>query len=143
MTRLSDRDIVALTLWGEARGEHVEGRIAVACVLQNRLATLKWGSTYEAVCRAPYQFSCWNASDPNQPTLLAMAAQLMKGATLSDRRFKECQWIADGLLTDALQPRVGFATHYYSTSLKTAPTWAATGTFVEQVGRHRFFEGVK
>ena len=32
-----DRDILARTLWGEARGEGLAGQIAVACTIRNRV----------------------------------------------------------------------------------------------------------
>jgi N-acetylmuramoyl-L-alanine amidase len=31
-----------------------------------------WGKDIESVCRALWQFSCWNAGDPNLPKLLAV-----------------------------------------------------------------------
>jgi spore germination cell wall hydrolase CwlJ-like protein len=35
--QLSQLDTLALTIYGEARGERVEGRVAVACVVRNRI----------------------------------------------------------------------------------------------------------
>lgn len=64
-----DRDILARTLWGEARGEGLAGQIAVAWTIRNRVNDGKakswWGEGYAGVCQAPYQFSCWNKNDPN------------------------------------------------------------------------------
>ena len=64
-----DRDILARTLWGEARGESLAGQIAVAWTIRNRVNDGKakswWGEGYAGVCQKPYQFSCWNKSDPN------------------------------------------------------------------------------
>ncbi|HJR27754.1 MAG TPA: cell wall hydrolase, partial [Pseudomonas sp.] len=64
-----DRDVLARTLWGEARGEGLPGQIAVAWAIRNRVNDGKarswWGEGYAGVCQAPYQFSCWNKSDPN------------------------------------------------------------------------------
>jgi len=63
-------DILAKTLWGEARGEGREGLIAVAWVIKNRADNPGWwGKSIELVCLKPYQFSCWNADDPNAPYL--------------------------------------------------------------------------
>ena len=42
---LDDAQVIALTLYGEARGEGVEGRIAVANVIRNRLTSGRWGET--------------------------------------------------------------------------------------------------
>ena len=64
-----DRDILARTLWGEAWGESLAGQIAVAWTIRNRVNDGKdkswWGEGYGGVCQKPYQFSCWNKSDPN------------------------------------------------------------------------------
>ena len=64
-----DLDILARTLWGEARGESLAGQIAVAWTIRNRVndgnAKSWWGEGYVGVCQKPYQFSCWNKNDPN------------------------------------------------------------------------------
>lgn len=68
-----DRDILARTLWGEARGESPVGQIAVAWTIQNRVNDGKakswWGEGYAGVCQKPYQFSCWSRNDPNYASL--------------------------------------------------------------------------
>ena len=64
-------DVLARTIWGEARGEGKEGMEAVASVILNRTEIAKrldgywWGNTIIQVCQKPYQFSCWNKLDPN------------------------------------------------------------------------------
>ena len=73
-----EADVLARTIWGEARGEGLEGMRAVANVILNRvkIAELKngfwWGSNIIQVCQKPYQFSCWNRSDPNFKKLQAV-----------------------------------------------------------------------
>ena len=57
--RLSDLEVTLVTLFGEARGEPVEGLIAVGSVIRNRVKAARFGSTYRAVCLARWQFSCW------------------------------------------------------------------------------------
>ena len=66
-----DLDIAARTIWGEARGEGPEGMRAVAHVIANRATKGGWwGDTLWSVCLKPWQFSCWNLSDPNRQKLL-------------------------------------------------------------------------
>jgi len=136
---MTEQDAVALTLYGEARGEPVDGRIAVACVLINRRHDGRWGTSFVAVCLARRQFSCWNDTDPNVDGLHDLLTCSPARRTLAVR---ECYWIADGVLADALRPRVGAATHYYATSMPTPPRWAAAGQFVAEIGHHRFYAGV-
>lgn len=138
---VTDRDVVALTLYGEARGESLEGQLAVASVLLNRRADGRWGQTFTAVCRAPWQFSCWNVTDPNRATLNRLAADLEHG-TVTDAALRRCLWLADGVVAGVLPSSVRRATHYYATSLRDTPKWAKTGTLVGRVGNHLFFEHV-
>src|SRR3546814_9887201 len=57
-------DLLARTIWGEARGEPVRGMEAVAAVVMNRVARPGWwGRTVASVCTKAYQFACWNEDD--------------------------------------------------------------------------------
>ena len=53
-----DERIVALTLLGEARGEGVDGMLAVGMVVQQRSIERK--KRPATICLQPKQFSCWN-----------------------------------------------------------------------------------
>jgi hypothetical protein len=68
-TTNTDRDILARTLWGEARGEGLAGEIAVAWTIRNRVFDGNpkswWGEGYAGGGMKPWQFSCWNQNDPN------------------------------------------------------------------------------
>jgi N-acetylmuramoyl-L-alanine amidase len=141
--------IVALTLWGEGRGEPVEGRIAIACVVRNRMrADLGgdgqpdwWGEGYDGVCLAPFQFSCWNRRDPNYRKLLVLASQ--PHAWLDDSVLAENLWIAEGVVGGRLRDRVGQATHYHAAHLTPAPPWTVGAQLVGRVGAHLFYGRVR
>jgi spore germination cell wall hydrolase CwlJ-like protein len=64
-----DRDILARTLWGEAREESLAGQIAVASTIRNRVDDGKtkswWGEGYSGVCQKPCQFSCLEERAPD------------------------------------------------------------------------------
>ena len=61
-----DIDVLARTIYLEARGETHEGRIAVAHVIKERTeAKGRWKDTVLEVCLQPWQFSCWNHENPN------------------------------------------------------------------------------
>ena len=53
-----DRDVLARTLYGEARGEGLAGQIAVAWTIRNRVKDGKdksfWGEGYGGVSQKPY-----------------------------------------------------------------------------------------
>lgn len=140
---LSEREVVALTIYGEARGEPLEGRVAVACVIRNRVRRPGWwGHGYREVCLKPAQFSCWNATDPNRDVLEAASQRLQDGETSpGDTLWQECLWIADGVMADKITDRVGQATHYYESHI-APPRWVDGATLVTVVAHHQFYTNV-
>lgn len=139
MVTEKDRDILARTLWGEARGESLIGQIAVAWAIRNRVndGTERswWGEGYAGVCQAKYQFSCWNKSDPNFPYL--NGAKQIPARELAQARLGADQ-VIDGKAPDP----TGGATHYYAVSMKTPPAWAAKAKQTFKLGGHIFFKDV-
>ncbi len=136
-----DRDTLARTLWGEARGEGVPGMAAVAAVIVNRMrasarriaqgqAPAWWGGPDAAgVCRTPWQFSCWNRDDPNRALLEALAPD---AAVLLPART-----IADAALDGRLGDPTGGADHYHARGLK--PAWVRGRRPAATIGRHVFY----
>lgn len=141
---LVDRSVVALTLWGEARREPIEGLVAVACVIRNRVRTQYRGTTYREVCLAPWQFSCWRKEGgaANHAAVLTLAQQLVSGQLIEDRAFHECAWVTDGVMADLLRDRVGTARHYHAARMHPRPKWAVGKTPAFHVGGHLFFERI-
>lgn len=133
-----DRDILARTLWGEARGETLAGQIAVACTIRNRvndgIAKSWWGEGYAGVCQKPYQFSCWNRNDPNYQFLIDVKQ-------IPFRELAQARIAADQVI-DGKVDSTGGATHYYALSMKTPPAWAAKAKQTLKLGGHVFFKDV-
>lgn len=129
-------DVLARTLWGEARGEGAAGMEAVACVILNRVhvADAKggywWGRDIVSVCQKPYQFSCWNRSDPNYRVLLTV--------TDKDVHFATALRLARRAVIGALPDTTGGATHYHAKSI--LPDWAAGQAPTAVIGRHIFYK---
>ena len=135
-TSLSERDIVACTLWGEARNQGDEGLRAVACVIANRwLCKYRHCTSAHAVCLDPWQFSCWLKNDPNQPRMLAVARQ-------PDAVFLRAQALADELLQRTLADITRGARHYYAVTMRQAPSWARGKNPCVVIGDHLFFNDV-
>jgi N-acetylmuramoyl-L-alanine amidase len=120
-------EVVAKTLYAEARGEDLKGLQAVASVIWNRA-----GSDYSKlknVCLAPSQFSCWNKGD----------FQVNKRSAI----WRRCQALAESMFNGGFSPSVT-ATHYYAfngTNKMEVPRWAskavAAGNY-RDIGNHRF-----
>lgn len=140
---LSDLDILSLTIYGEARNQPVEGKIAVGNVCRNRLKTNRWGTSYERVCLAPMQFSCWTPQGglSNYTQLKALSEQIMNGTPPTDPILAECYWIAGGIQSGSARDNVDGATFYYVTA-SAVPTWALGHVPVAEIGAHSFFSGI-
>lgn len=138
---------LALTVYGEARGESLLGQLAVASVIDNRRKDGRWGASFLSVVLAPRQFSCWNETDPNRATLLRIADQMStpegQVSLQKDRIWHRCLWIADGVMRQLVPSPVAGATHYFSTSLPVPPTWARTGRFIQKIDAHLFYDSVR
>jgi len=131
-TSSRDVDILARTLYGEARGESQAGQIAVAWVIKNRSKDRRWPSTIAGVCQQPWQFSCWNSNDPNRAKLIAL--------TDANPTFVALKGVASSVVDGWVGDPTGGANHYYATYI-AKPSWANTMTFTTQIGVHRFYKG--
>lgn len=142
---MTDADYAVLTVMGEASGEPVEGRLAVACVIRNRLHSGRWGGTYESVCLADRQFSCWSPAggDANYRRVIALRSKVFRGEVIEDPVFAETRWVVDGVMRGIVIDRVKAATHYFAASEPEVPKWAKGQVPVARVGGHIFFSGIK
>ncbi len=128
-------DILARTLWAEARGEQLMGIEAVANVIINRVTHAKqqggfwWGNDVIAVCQKPAQFSCWTKADPNYFKL--------QNVTPDDRVFAMCQRIARRAISGVLTDNTQRATHYHADTIQ--PKWAVGVTPIITIGHHIFY----
>jgi spore germination cell wall hydrolase CwlJ-like protein len=135
----NDRDILARTLWGEARGEALVGQLAVAWAIRNRVNDGKdkswWGEGYAGVCQKPYQFSCWNKNDPNY-------AYLSGAKPIPFRELAQARIAADQVIDGKVPDPTGGATHYYALSMPKPPAWVKGATLTLTLGQHKFYKDV-
>lgn len=130
---LSDVDVLAKTLWGEARGEGLAGMNAVAAVIVNRVRARSYPSTVKGVCLQPWQFSMWNPDDPNGEKAMTMREG---DSTVYD----QCLSVARNAIAGRVDDPTGGALHYAVTGLN--PYWATGATVSATIGRHTFYTGV-
>ena len=137
-------DVLARTIWAEARGEGVAGQVAVGRCIRNRVeADLGhdgkpdwWGEGYVGVCQAPWQFSCWNKNDPNRPYLTGAKA-------IPETEYARAREAAVAAMTSKEPDPTGGATHYYSTTMASPPKWTGhPARRTTKIGRHIFFKDV-
>ena len=119
----SQRDVVAMTILGEARGEGKAGMYAVACDISQR--AINRNKTAKQICLQRKQFSCWNGGGKNIHALLntSQAAYAKMLATN---------------INNLQRSYTGNADHYCT--LKTYNYWTRTSTPIKVIGNHKFFK---
>jgi N-acetylmuramoyl-L-alanine amidase len=142
---LTDAQALLCTLYGEGRGESVNGRVAIGAVIRNRVRLGKWGSTYKSVCLAPWQFSCWKAAGgaENHTVVMRLARQLAEGdAGAITPLVAETRYLADGIIEGVLLDPTRGAINYHATSMVGLPTWAATMKLTVRIDGHLFYRAL-
>ena len=109
-----ERDLVERVVAAEARGEEIEGQMAVAQVVMDRATTRNQSITQ--VCTAPAQFSEPYMGEISEKTKDAVFFVFDKG----DRPFE-------------------LVTHFYAWEQIDAPYWTEDKDFVAELGGHRFY----
>lgn len=134
-------DTLARTIWGEARGEDILGRVAVALVIMNRVnADLWqddkpdwWGESIIGCCKKKHQFSCWNEEDVNYGLVIRVGR--------NDPVFPECIAIAELAGKGLLQDPTKGATHYHAVDVK--PSWVNGQDPSAVIGNHLFYNRIE
>jgi len=130
----SDIDILARTVWGEARGEQFLGQRCIANVVINRWQAdegqFRKDDTIATACLRYAQFSCWTATDPN--------FEEMQTIGFGARSFRIAMRAALEAL-DEPDPTEG-AKHYHTAGV--SPEWSKRREPVIVIGNHYFFVGV-
>lgn len=111
-----------LVAWREARGENPTAQLGVMWSVRNRADKPSWwGNSIVSVILKPFQYSSFNANDPNATKLPAET---------------DAAWLQIKKL-DGSDP-TGGATHYYSTDIPE-PEWAAQMTCTASIGALKFY----
>ena len=137
---MDDVDILARTIYGEARSEGLEGMEAVACVVMNRYKAHKWFTGYEVyagqkvpsiaqTCLKRFQFSCWNRTDPNRVKI--------QNVDVGNAVFRQCLKVAQRAVAGDLQDFTNGALYYHTKQIK--PVWAVGKSPCYQVKNHLFY----
>lgn len=131
---LTDTELLQCLIYGEARGECIEGKIAVGCVVRNRVdRPAWWGKTWQEVMLKPKQFSCFN----NWGIDLTSTKKFL---TIADRYhpvWRECWWVAYGIRYRNIRDITSGATHFHSGKM---PRWAYRLTRKKVIGNHIFYK---
>lgn len=130
---MSDKEILAKTVYLEARGEGEQGWRAVAFVIMTRARLNKsyWGgNTVKGVCMKSGQFECWN---PGQNQTIDDESLYRRIKQVTDR-------IYDGIDQDDPTEK---SDHYNNPSKEGKPEWTKNCDETVEIGEHQFYRSKK
>ena len=130
-----DAHWMALTMWGEARGSGEEGMRAVGHVIDNRRKAGRHGAFVTDTVSEAYQFSCWNAGDPNLRAIRNVDA--LPRDSHDYRMWRAASRIAEEILSGRSEDPTGGALFYHATYV--APRWSRGLPPIRRIGNHLFF----
>ena len=107
--------VISYTLYAEARGESVKGKMAVAAVIQTRAR--RAGMTLVETCLQDRQFSCWNG-------LAAVPEFYISGTGIqpADLKARSDSFSVAWVLMTSTR-KWAYLTHFYNPA-KASPAWA-------------------
>lgn len=122
--------LLSLLIWGEARNQPIEGKIAVGNVALNRAAKApKYGKDLSGVIIKPQQFSCFNKTNVNR--------KKMKLITFPDETYDICCDVAEKLICRIYKDNTEGATHYWNPLLAN-PGWSKKMKLTVKIKDHQF-----
>lgn len=126
-------DLLAGTIFGEARGEPKVGQLAIGLTIQTRVHHPRWwGGSWREVILCPRQFSCWE--DVN-------AEKIRKARELKTEDWNWCYDSAERVYTENTIDFVGRPTHYHS--VRVHPDWSAGMKRLMTIGNHVFYRDLR
>lgn len=126
LSRRSEIHCLALNIYHEARGESVEGRLAVAAVTMNRVRDERFPDRVCEVVWQPHQFSWTHDGRSDRPEELEAWKQALR--------------IARATYGVGPVRTVGDATFFHADHGR-APYWTRSKQLVRRIGKHLFYEG--
>ncbi len=121
-----EANCMAVAVYHEARGETLEGQLAVARVIMNRAASGKYPTSWCGVVKQPWQFSFVNPRTGYMPGVDAASAS-----------WRKAQGITRLAMANAV-PSVSTDCLWYHADY-VAPGWGRRLTRVEKIGAHIFY----
>jgi spore germination cell wall hydrolase CwlJ-like protein len=117
---------IAVAVYHEARGETVEGQLAVARVIMNRAASGKYPSSWCGTVKQPWQFSFVNPRTGHIP--------FVDESSVSWRKALGVTRLA---VADAVPTLTKDVLWYHATYV--APSWGRRLSFAQKIGTHIFY----
>ena len=122
----AEANCMAVAVYHEARGESLEGQLAVARVIMNRAASGKYPTTWCGVVKQPWQFSFVNPRSGYMPGVDEGSAAWRKALGVTRLAMSNA---VPSLSTDVLWYHANYV----------SPSWGRRLTRVSQIGAHIFY----
>ena len=121
-----EANCIAVAVYHEARGESLEGQLAVAKVIMNRAASGKYPTSWCGVVKQPWQFSFVNPRSGYMPSVDQSSASWRKALGVTRLA-----------VANAVQSVPTECLWYHADYV--APSWGRRLTRVEKIGAHIFY----
>ena len=121
-----EANCIAVAVYHEARGESLEGQMAVAKVIMNRAASGKYPSSWCGVVKQPWQFSFVNPRSGYMPSVDQASASWRKALGVTRLA-----------VANAVQSVPSDCLWYHADYV--APSWGRRLTRVDKIGAHIFY----
>lgn len=135
--QISSPKIVALTIFGESRGEKREDQCLVGNIILNRWKLKKNNIAFRTavdlgdICLWKNQFSCWNETDPNRAVILRT---IQNPSSAEGLVLKQCSWIAEGFCEGIFSDEINAGDHYHHFP-DGHPQWPRWATKENEIGK--------
>ena len=117
---------MAVAVYFEARGESLEGQLAVARVIMNRAASGKYPPSWCGTVKQPWQFSFVNPRTGQYPAVNVNSAAWRKAQAITRLAIAN---VVPSLSNDVLWYHADYV----------APSWGRRLSFVSKIGTHIFY----
>ena len=117
---------IAIAVYHEARGESLEGQLAVARVIMNRAASGKYPTSWCGTVKQPWQFSFVNPKTGDYPLIDEASAS-----------WKKALGITRLAVSNAVPSLENDVLWYHATYV--APSWGKRLSRVQKIGTHIFY----
>ena len=117
---------VAVAIYHEARGESLEGQLAVARVIMNRAASGRYPPSWCGTVKQPWQFSFVNPRTGQMP-----------GVNTSSAAWRKAQAITRLAIANVVPSLSNDVLWYHADYV--APSWGRRLSFVSKIGTHIFY----
>ena len=135
-----DQEVLAKTIWGEARNQGEDGMRAVGHVIVNRANSglKEFPSSVKGVATQRHQFSAWNHNDPNARKMQHVDDLDPNGDDY--KAYQTAYQVAGDILNGNDADNTDGALYYHTTAVH--PRWARNADPIKKIASHIFYKNV-